>query len=102
VASRRRGYRSTPPAAPSTLRAGHRRRQEQLRGYRADRADLLLHPTSNCTASTCRLDVGFISSTNGGTSWSAATQVAGPMNLSWLPNISQGRMFGEARCGMGC
>jgi hypothetical protein len=54
-----------------------------------------LYPTSNCTAATCRLDVGFISSTNGGTSWSAATQVAGPMNLSWLPNTSQGRMFGD-------
>ena len=53
------------------------------------------YPTSNCTASTCRLDVGFISSTNGGTSWSAATQVAGPMTLSWLPNTSQGRMFGD-------
>jgi hypothetical protein len=53
------------------------------------------YPTSNCTASTCRLDVGFISSTNGGTSWSAPTQVAGPMNLSWLPNTSQGRMFGD-------
>ncbi|MFI9388392.1 sialidase family protein [Kutzneria sp. NPDC052558] len=53
------------------------------------------YPTSNCTASTCRLDVGFISSTNGGTSWSAATQVAGPMTLSWIPNTSQGRMFGD-------
>ena len=53
------------------------------------------YPTSNCTASTCQLDVGFISSTNGGTSWSAATQVAGPMMLSWLPNTSQGRMFGD-------
>jgi hypothetical protein len=53
------------------------------------------YPTANCTASTCRLNVGFISSTNGGTSWSAATQVAGPMNLSWIPNTSQGRMFGD-------
>jgi hypothetical protein len=53
------------------------------------------YPTSNCTSSTCRLDVGFISSTNGGTSWSASTQIAGPMNLSWLPNTSQGRMFGD-------
>jgi hypothetical protein len=41
------------------------------------------------------LDIGFVSSTNGGTSWSAATQLAGPMNLSWLPNTSQGRMFGD-------
>ena len=53
------------------------------------------YPTSSCTASTCRLDVGFISSVNGGTSWSVATQVAGPMNLSWLPDTSQGRMFGD-------
>jgi hypothetical protein len=53
------------------------------------------YPTANCTASTCQLDVGFISSTNGGTSWSAFTQVAGPMTLSWLPNTSQGRMFGD-------
>ncbi|MEV6647861.1 sialidase family protein [Amycolatopsis sp. NPDC051371] len=53
------------------------------------------YPNANCTAATCRLDVGFISSINGGTSWSTATQVAGPMNLSWIPNTSQGRMFGD-------
>jgi hypothetical protein len=53
------------------------------------------YPTANCTASTCRLDVGFISSVDGGTSWSTATQLAGPMNLSWIPNTSQGRMFGD-------
>jgi hypothetical protein len=53
------------------------------------------YPNSSCTAATCQLDVGFISSTTGGTSWSAATQIAGPMSLSWLPNTSQGRMFGD-------
>jgi hypothetical protein len=53
------------------------------------------YPNSTCTAATCQLTVGFISSTNGGTSWSAPTQVAGPMTLSWLPNTSQGRMFGD-------
>jgi hypothetical protein len=53
------------------------------------------YPNRSCTASTCVLNVGFISSTNGGTSWSAPTQVAGPMNLTWLPNTSQGRMFGD-------
>jgi hypothetical protein len=53
------------------------------------------YPNSSCSASTCQLDVGFISSTNGGSTWSAATQVAGPMTLSWLPNTSQGRMFGD-------
>jgi hypothetical protein len=53
------------------------------------------YPTASCTASTCQLDVGFISSVNGGSTWSTATQLAGPMNLSWIPNTSQGRMFGD-------
>jgi hypothetical protein len=53
------------------------------------------YPNSSCTASTCQLTAGFISSVNGGTSWSAPTQLAGPMNLSWIPNTSQGRMFGD-------
>jgi len=53
------------------------------------------YPNSACTAATCQLNVGFISSTNGGTTWSAATQIAGPMSLSWLPDTSQGRMFGD-------
>jgi len=53
------------------------------------------YPNSSCTASTCQLSAGYISSTNGGTSWSTSTQLAGPMNLAWIPNTSQGRMFGD-------
>jgi hypothetical protein len=53
------------------------------------------YPNSNCTATTCQLNVSFISSTNGGTSWSAPTQIAGPISLSSLPNTTQGRMFGD-------
>jgi hypothetical protein len=53
------------------------------------------YPNRSCTAATCQLDVGFISSANGGASWSAATQLAGPMTLSWLANTSQGRMVGD-------
>jgi hypothetical protein len=53
------------------------------------------YPNANCSSTTCQLDAGFISSTNGGSSWSAPIQLAGPMNLSWLPNTSQGRMFGD-------
>src|SRR6266545_1593566 len=53
------------------------------------------YPNRSCSSTTCVLNVGFISSTNGGASWSAPTQVAGPMNLTWLPNTSQGRMFGD-------
>ena len=53
------------------------------------------YPNTNCTLATCQLDVGYISSTNGGSSWSAATQLAGPMTMSWIPNTSQGRMVGD-------
>jgi hypothetical protein len=53
------------------------------------------YPTASCTAATCQLDVGYISSTTGGSTWSAATQLAGPMSVSWLPNTTQGRMFGD-------
>lgn len=53
------------------------------------------YPVSSCNSSTCQLDVGFLSSTNGGSSWSAVTTLAGPMTLSWLANTSQGRMVGD-------
>ncbi|OLE24570.1 MAG: hypothetical protein AUG44_18785 [Actinobacteria bacterium 13_1_20CM_3_71_11] len=53
------------------------------------------YPNRSCTATTCQLIVGFISSTNGGTSWSMPTQVAGPFALTSIPNTSQGRMFGD-------
>jgi len=53
------------------------------------------YPVANCTSATCQLDVGFISSANGGSTWSAPTQLAGPMLTTWLPNTSQGRMFGD-------
>jgi hypothetical protein len=53
------------------------------------------YSNASCTSSTCQLKVGYISSVNGGSSWSTAAQLAGPMTLSWLPNTSQGRMFGD-------
>ncbi|MFL6144602.1 MAG: sialidase family protein [Labedaea sp.] len=53
------------------------------------------YPNGSCSAATCQLNVGFISSTNGGATWSAPTQIAGPMSLAWLPNTTQGRMFGD-------
>lgn len=43
------------------------------------------YPNASCTAATCQLNVGFISSVNAGSTWSAPTQIAGPMTLSWLP-----------------
>jgi hypothetical protein len=53
------------------------------------------YPSADCAADTCELDVGFISSADGGASWSPGAQIAGPMALSWLPDTNQGRMVGD-------
>src|SRR5208337_4857678 len=37
------------------------------------------YPVSNCTAKTCQLDVGFVTSSDGGATWTAGAQIAGPM-----------------------
>jgi len=53
------------------------------------------YPSSNCTTTTCQLEVGFISSVNGGATWSTRQVLAGPMSLTWLANTSQGLMVGD-------
>ncbi|HWJ48112.1 MAG TPA: sialidase family protein [Candidatus Udaeobacter sp.] len=54
------------------------------------------YPQSNCTASTCQLFVGYISSASGGATWNTpATLTAAPMPLSWLPNSQNGVMVGD-------
>jgi BNR repeat-like domain len=53
------------------------------------------YPVSSCNSSTCKLDIGYSSSTNGGSSWTTTTNIAGPMTLSWLASTSQGRMVGD-------
>jgi hypothetical protein len=53
------------------------------------------YPQADCDISTCELDVGFVSSTNGGASWSGPTQLAGPMALSWIANTSAGPFVGD-------
>ena len=50
---------------------------------------------SNCTASTCQLYVGYVSSSNGGSTWNAATPLTGAMQLSWLPTSQNGLMVGD-------
>ena len=52
------------------------------------------YPVSNC-GSTCKLHIGFVSSTDGGSTWSSPTELAGPMTPTWLANTNQGRMFGD-------
>jgi len=53
------------------------------------------YPDAACTSSTCQLSVGFISSTDGGVSWSVATQLAGPFTNTWFPLTTQGYMVGD-------
>jgi len=53
------------------------------------------YPQSNCTQSTCRLYVGYISSHNGGSTWNTPVKLAGPMQLNWLPNSQNGLMVGD-------
>ena len=50
---------------------------------------------SSCTTATCQLFVGYISSPNGGSTWSKALTLAGPMQLGWLPNSQNGLMVGD-------
>ncbi len=52
-------------------------------------------PNAACFTYNCQLDVGFVSSTNGGASWSAAQQLAGPMKLAWLADTTSGFMVGD-------
>lgn len=53
------------------------------------------YPQAACTSSSCALYVGFISSTDGGSSWTTATPIAGPMSVSWLPSTYAGQMVGD-------
>jgi len=50
---------------------------------------------SSCALSTCQLIVGYISSANGGSTWSEPVTIAGPMQLGWLPNSQNGLMVGD-------
>jgi len=53
------------------------------------------YTNGSCSASTCKLIVASISSTNGGSTWSSAIKIAGPMNLNGLADTNQGRMVGD-------
>ena len=46
-------------------------------------------------AGSTALSVGFVSSTNAGSTWSAPTTLASGMPSSWVATTSQGRMVGD-------
>jgi len=51
------------------------------------------YPVSNC--SDCQLYAGFIESSTGGKTWSSPVELAGPMQLSWLPQTFSGYMVAD-------
>lgn len=53
------------------------------------------YPVANCTNSTCQLDVGFTTSTDGGATWTPGAKIAGPMKVGWLPNSDNGPMVAD-------
>jgi hypothetical protein len=52
------------------------------------------YPDATC-ADGCQLDVGYISSPDGGAHWGGPTQLAGPMTLDQIALSSQGPMVGD-------
>lgn len=54
------------------------------------------YPNAACTTTTCQLEVGFVSSTDGGANWSTKTTLTpSPMNVTWLANTTSGYMVGD-------
>jgi hypothetical protein len=54
------------------------------------------YPQANCDDSTCRVHVGFTTSSNGGKTWTAGKDVGvGPMQISWLPQSQNGPMLAD-------
>ena len=56
------------------------------------------YPISTCSVPhhpPCQLDVGFTTSQDGGKTWTAGKQLAGPMQLNWLPMSDAGYMVAD-------
>ncbi|HEV2582119.1 MAG TPA: sialidase family protein [Ktedonobacteraceae bacterium] len=53
------------------------------------------YPVANCTSATCQVDVGYVSSTDGGNTWSSPAQLDGPMSVTWFVNTQWGYMPGD-------
>jgi hypothetical protein len=52
------------------------------------------YPVANCGGS-CALRVGFVSSLDGGATWTQPRQVAGPISVAWIAFTNQGVMVGD-------
>jgi hypothetical protein len=56
--------------------------------------DYYYYPVSNC-GNNCQLYAGLIQSSTGGKTWSAPVALAGPMQISWLPQTFSGNMVAD-------
>ena len=52
-------------------------------------------PDAGCQGNACLLSVGFTTSSDGGKTWTRGTQLAGPMQLTWLPSTFSGQMVAD-------
>jgi BNR repeat-like domain len=52
------------------------------------------YPVASCNNS-CQLEVGFTISQDGGKTWTTGKKLAGPMQLSWLPQSQNGLMVAD-------
>ena len=52
-------------------------------------------PDAACSGNGCKINVGFTTSTDGGKTWTAGKQLAGPMQVSWLPSTFSGPMLAD-------
>ena len=53
------------------------------------------YPNASCSEADCALNVGYVTSHDGGTTWSSPAVLAGPMSIDWLASTKIGRMVGD-------
>lgn len=53
------------------------------------------YTNADCSPSTCNLNIGYISSPDGGASWGAPIKITGGMRNTWFPLTTSGYMVGD-------
>ena len=92
----RPGFPSIRPTAASITSSPASRSTARRRAARTHLAlGYYYYPVAACSTSKCQLTVGFISSTDGGATWTQARKVAGPISLTWIASTNQGVMVGD-------
>jgi hypothetical protein len=53
------------------------------------------YPQANCSPQTCALQLGYISSKDGGATWGRALALGPAIHLAWIASTDQGSMVGD-------